>query len=337
MSLTIKHLNSDCTFLLDFAPSFTSTPNNTHRPHGAFTILIDPWLSGRSSILHPTFQYTQHIDAPQITTLADLDQPLDLIVISQDKPDHCHRETLCSLPREKHVNILATPAAAKKIKSWNFFDDQRVHSIPPYDPSNPDSLIRIPLPPYTSSSQPGEITLAHLPTKYDLTRTHNGLAITYRPPGTIFSTQDGNSTASPTVANPTEKAEQKDQPPLSLLYTPHGIPPSTLQPYLTHHLLSRSLTALLHPFTTATNPFLLGGQILSGAPGGVELLKTLQGRVQVWIGAHDGKVERGGWSTWWLREGCWGVEEVDEMVRREVEGWEGRVVVLGVGEAWRGG
>ncbi|KAM0715863.1 hypothetical protein Q7P37_008377 [Cladosporium fusiforme] len=189
MSLTIQHLNADCTFILSFAPTFATT-SNSNRIHGAFTILIDPWLAGHSSVFHPSFQYTKHVDEPYITSLADLEQDLDLIIISQDKPDHCHRETLCSLPKNKHVNILATPAAAKKIKSWNVFDKNRIHTLPAYKPERKDSLIRIPLPAYTSTSQPGELTIAHLPTKRDLTRVHNAIAMTYRPPSTLFSTHN---------------------------------------------------------------------------------------------------------------------------------------------------
>lgn len=327
MSLTIKHLNADCTFILDFAPAFATTPN-INRVHGAFTILIDPWLAGHSSVFHPSFQYTKHVDTPHIASLADLDQAIDLIIISQDKPDHCHRETLCSLPKDKHVNILATSAAAKKIKSWNFFAETQIHILPAYKPERQDSLVRIPLPAYTSTSQPGEITIAHLPTKRDLTRVHNAIAITYRPPSTIFTTRS--------LTNNKDDEKQSQPQTLSLLYTPHGISPSTFEPYLTHHLkptAGLSLTALLHAFNHERNPSCLGGEVMRGAPGGISLLDALSGKVDCWVGAHDARVEAGGWSTWWLRSRRYSAREVELWVRDE--GWASQVVDLGVGQSLR--
>jgi hypothetical protein len=322
MSLIIQHLNTDCTFLLAFSPAYT-TDDNPHRFPGAFTILIDPWLSGHSSILHPSFQYTKHTDAPHITSLADLKQPIDLIVISQDKPDHCHRETLCSLPKHKHVNILATRAAAKKIKSWNFFAEDSIHNISPYNPKIKETLITITLPAYTSTSSPGELTIAHLPTKHDLAKVHDAIAITYRPPSTIFSTPSQTSTSTST-------------PTLSLLYTPHGIPPSTLRPYLLNHLEPLNalpLTALLHAFSHERNPSCLGGSVVRGAPGGLKLLKELEGRVGVWISAHDAPLERKGWSVTWLKSRLLGASEVEKWVREE--GWETRCEEVGAGEVVR--
>ena len=323
MSLTIQHLNTDCTFLFAFSPAYNTAEEHTHRFPGAFTILIDPWLSGGSSILHPTFQYTKHTDKPHITSLADLKQPIDLIIISQDKPDHCHRETLCSLPKRKQVNILATRAAAKKIKSWSFFDENNIHIIPPYNPHDKDTLITIALPAYTSTGTPGELTIAHLPTKHDLTKVHDAIAITYRPPSTIFS---------PAPA-PSQRSHAKT---LSLLYTPHGISPATLNPYLTSHLHPHNalpLTALIHAFSHERNPSCLGGSVVRGAPGGLEFLAALGGRVQTWISAHDAPLERRGWSVKWLKSRVLGWEEVQEWVKER--GWGTRCVEVGSGEVVR--
>ena len=325
MSLTIQHLNTDCTFLLAFSPAYNTAEEHPHRFPGAFTILIDPWLSGGSSIIHPTFQYTKHTDKPHITSLADLKQPIDLIIISQDKPDHCHRETLCSLPKNKHVNILATRAAAKKIKSWSFFDENNIHIIPPYNPHDEDSLITIALPAYTSTGSPGELTIAHLPTKYDLTKVHDAIAITYRPPSTIFS------------STPSQPSQTQNKP-LSLLYTPHGISPATLAPYLKSHLHPQSalpLTALIHAFSHERNPSCLGGSVVRGAPGGLELLRELGGSVQTWISAHDAPLERRGWSVKWLKSRILGREEVEGWVRER--GWGTRCVEMGSGEVLRVG
>ena len=186
MSLTVEKLNDDATFIFAFAPPFAPQTNNRKFP-GAFTILIDPWLQGSSSYLHPSFQEAQHTGRCTINSLSDLQEPPDLIIISQEKPDHCHQETLCSLPKNTTTTILATPPAAKKIRSWDYFDEDTVQVLRPYNPKDDDSVFRTPLPSYTSSSSEGEITVANVVTKYDVTGLHNAIGITYRSPGSILS------------------------------------------------------------------------------------------------------------------------------------------------------
>ncbi|KAI7220007.1 hypothetical protein KC333_g2627 [Hortaea werneckii] len=186
MSLTVEKLNDDATFIFAFAPPFAPQTNNRKFP-GAFTIIIDPWLQGSSSYLHPSFQEAQHTGRCTINSLSDLQEPPDLIIISQEKPDHCHQETLCSLPKNTTTTILATPPAAKKIRSWDYFDEDTVQVLKPFNPKDDDSVFRTSLPSYTSSSSEGEITVANVVTKYDVTGLHNAIGITYRSPGSILS------------------------------------------------------------------------------------------------------------------------------------------------------
>jgi hypothetical protein len=358
MSLSVQQLNSDCTFLFAFSPAST-TSDHPERFAGDFNILIDPWLAGQASVLHPLFHFTKHTDKPHITSLADLKQKLDLIIISQDKPDHCHRETLCTLPKNQHVNILTTPAAAKKIKSWNYFTEDIIHVIPAYDAKRDEkSAITIKVPARTSTSAEGEITITHLPpTRLDLTKVHNGIAITYRPPGNSFPNPQLHQ--SQTTTTDQDKTPATPTPTLSILFTPPGLPPATIQPWLITHLLPRTtattnnpnansnpqlpqtsketptLSLLLHSLSHDRNPTCLGGTVVHGAPGGLALLHSLRSlkpsfSVEHWIGAHDGPVERGGWSTWWLKSRSYGVQETQMWV--DEEGFAGtRVSALGVG------
>lgn len=188
MALTVKQLNGDTTFLLTFSPSFAPDhPAMRVKFPGDFTILLDPWLTGQSSILHPAFQISRQTVDPAVSSINDIQQHIDLIVISQDKPDHCHQATLCALPKEKDISILATPSAAKKIKSWKHFDPRRVHILPPFRPDNPQTVVKISLPAYTSGKAGGQVTLANLAPKRDLTGLHNAIAITYQPPDTVFT------------------------------------------------------------------------------------------------------------------------------------------------------
>lgn len=385
MPLAVEKLNADSTFLLAFTPTFAPR-KSLRRCAGAFTILIDPWLTGQASLYHPAFQVSHHTDHIAIQSLAELGPDLDLIVVSQDKPDHCHRETLCSLPHDTAAQIVASPAAAKKIKSWRHFDPGIVHTILPYSSDRPDDVLKITLPSYTSASAAGEITLAHIPTKRDIAGLHNAIGITYRPPASLLTSFESddldasnemtrsmtpkmrksksltrlrrkfsrstlsddlsrrqNSESPPPLPSPiamyrdqqgrshdlpsppltpdrlTRKDSALHSPPrpttassewtakrqehtLSVIYTPHGISPDVLAPYVEHHLHARRalpLTALFHGITREQNPWFLGGTVANGAPGGLEIAKLTKPRY--WIGAHDEWKENNGFATVWIK------------------------------------
>ncbi|KAF2766979.1 hypothetical protein EJ03DRAFT_277038 [Teratosphaeria nubilosa] len=329
MAVTIEKLNDDTTFLLAFAPAFApQTKARRHFP-GAYTILLDPWLCGSSSMLHPTFHVSHHTAESAVRSLADLDAPPDLIIVSQDKADHCHRETLCTLPPHTSARVLATPAAARKIKSWGHFDADVVEVIKPYSPSSPRSVLRIALPAYTSTSSAGEITIANIPTRRDLTALHNAIGITYRAPGSLLST---------------EKT-------LSIIYTPHGISLPTLRPYLDHHLRRITsahltpkytstdpppITALFHSLNTEQNPWFMGGLVAHGAPKGIELANAL--RPKHWIGAHDEQKDNRGISVSWIKSRQYSAKAVQAMLEEgEVAGEDigCSVKCMGVGEVFR--
>ena len=386
MALRVQHLNADTTFLLNFAPPFAPDKPATRFP-GDFTILIDPWLNGSSSVFHPSFQVSHHVVEPAITSLKEIRKNVDMIVISQDKPDHCHRDTLCSLPRNSKISILATPAAAKKIKSWRHFDTNCIRVMKPYNPSVADSIVNIPLPGYgCASSGQGRVTIAHIPTKRDMTGLHNAVGITYQPPSSVFTlnTQHGryesgstvqlsaNGVSRPSTAprtrtcsdpppctpldwtsrsyrdRPAGKAPDSDhlrvdsgivpsptnnEKTLSVIYTPHGLAPHLIKPYLTNHLSTLGalpVLALFHSMTAESNPWFMGGKVALGAPGGVELAKAVGG-VQYWISAHDEEKENLGLATKWCKTRRYGLEEVKTLLTEAAQG-KTTVMRLGVGE-----
>lgn len=398
MALRVQNLNADTTFLLTFTPPFAPDKSTKKRFPGDFTILIDPWLSGHSSILHPTFQISHHTSEPAITNLKDIRKQIDLIIISQDKADHCHKETLCSLPQNSRINILATPAAAKKVRSWKHFGPKQVHVMNAYNPSDPDTIIRIPLQAYSSASADGEITIANIPAKFDVTGLHNAIGITYQPPSSVFTLntqfsryeegttvkldekgisrpstapqrpQTASSAAEPpmpkhplskTTSNPNTPAmpipqdstsptridsgiarssssQTNREKTLSIIYTPHGVQPRILKPYLQSHLKPLNalpVSALLHSINVEANPWFMGGQIAAGAPGGVELLKAIGGSAN-WIGAHDEVKENKGVATTWIKSRQFEVDEVKGML--ESAGVRGvKIHRLDVGEVLR--
>lgn len=206
---------------------------------------------------------TYHTIPACIESLAELPVP-DVVLISQEKTDHCHKETLLQLDPNCGATILGTPAAVKKIKGWKHFNPTTLHSLRPYDEQKEETVHRIALPPISSSGSLGEVTIANLSSRADLTGLHNAIGITYRAPST---------TCEETI---------------SVLYSPHGVSYSIIESYASAHLQPLSalpLTALLHSFDRASNPWYLGGNICAGTPGGSEIARNLS--VKHWISAHD--------------------------------------------------
>ncbi|TVY13616.1 hypothetical protein LARI1_G007194 [Lachnellula arida] len=335
MSLTIKHLNGDASFLLSFTP-ILQTPPSPRLSSKAFTILLDPWLSGPSKIYHSKFSISTHKSPPCVTSLRELPEP-DVVIISQNKTDHCHHETLTQLPRHGGKTIiLAEPAAAKMIRGWKYFDAEKVVTLPKWDdsrPRKPPTLHRIPIPPLSPGGTAGEVTITYLPQKADITGLHSAIGITYRAP-----TPSIDPSLPPTPpASPTPSAHACDRA-LSVIFSPHGCSYKTLSPYIASHLISEAalpLTALLHCFDRIHNPWYLGGNICSGFPGGLEIAQKLCAKA--WISAHDGDKETTGLANTRIIVERYDREKVESVISPRSEKFPDRrtgteAVVLKAGE-----
>ncbi|KAI0514837.1 hypothetical protein F5B22DRAFT_609901 [Xylaria bambusicola] len=186
MALTVKHLNSDASFLLSFEPVIPESIADSVLPH-PFTILLDPWITGPSTIFHPRISNTTQKHPACISSLTELLRPPDLVIISQHNPDHCNEATLRQLPANGSTQILAEPASARIIRGWNYFDKNKIRTIRRWeDPriTGKQSVIRIPVPPVQPNGAEGEVTIAFIPQKRDLAGLHGAVGITYRSPPT---------------------------------------------------------------------------------------------------------------------------------------------------------
>jgi hypothetical protein len=185
MALTIKHLNSDASFLLSFEPVYADPVRGFMVIPKPFTILLDPWITGPSKIFHSKISITTHKNPPCISSLAELPEP-DLVIISQHKSDHCNEATLRQLPATgTKTLILAEPASARLIKSWKYFDQDKIRTIERWeDPrtTGKSTVLRIPVPAVTPGGQQGEVTVSWIPQKRELVCLHGCIGITYRPP-----------------------------------------------------------------------------------------------------------------------------------------------------------
>ncbi|KAJ4422802.1 hypothetical protein N0V82_002581 [Gnomoniopsis sp. IMI 355080] len=354
MALTIKHLNTDASFLLTFTPS--TPPSVPQSP--PFHILLDPWITGPSKILHSKISLTRHKHPACITSLTQLPTP-NLVIISQSKSDHCNEATLRQLPCDGPTLILADPAATRIIRSWRYFDPRKVRALRRYGggggEDDGDAVIRIPLL-QGGSGGGGEVSIAWIPQRRDLTGLHAAVGITFRPPAP--STRGGGpgqpvvlatppatpvsptstlrsvrslstlTTLTPTLTNASTLAAAHHhhhhlsaQRTLSLLFSPHGMSfAGPLSLYATTHLVNEAalpLTALLHCIDSVSNPWWLGGNVLLGAPAGREIARRLGARV--WVSCHDGAKEVSGLATGWLRTRRWEREDVQKGVCEEEE------------------
>lgn len=222
MSVTVRHLNGDSTFLLTFVPDATSSPGLASPPT-AFTVLIDPWLSGPSIVTAPWFAQTQLKTPSAITHLSQIDEP-DIVIISQNKPDHCHKETLTQLRPEGKTVLAAEPSAARTIRGWNHFDPNRIHALSKYDPKcRFGRQLRLSIPPLAPDGSPGELCISFIPAKNYVTGMHNAFGLTYQPP-----THTKSVASIATIDLPQKRTTRYFHMPLS----PVTLPPSSPSPLI---------------------------------------------------------------------------------------------------------
>lgn len=262
------------------------------------------------------------------------------MLISQAKPDHCHEGTLCQLPADgTKTVILAHPAAAKTIRSWRHFAPEKVQALRRYDHGHDlhrreSTIRRFILPPLSSTGAPGEVTVAFLSDPWDITGLHTALGITYRPPTAMVlfpATDPSRLPPTPPPDSPrsfhsmsmSSYAAPSDRP-ISIIYSPHGIPYRLIRPYASTHLVAEAalpLDALLHSFDRVENPWWLGGNIATGFPGGVDIAYHLLARY--WVSAHDEDKEDGGIGTKPVRTRRYDRREAQRLIaarNRRIEG-----------------
>jgi hypothetical protein len=318
MALHIKALNNDTTFLLTFIPSIC--PRDQKFPDafpGAFTILIDPVSSPKSS--NHDLEVKPFGASPSWSgaVMQDIPTDADLLLISQPASDHCDETSLCQLSPHIQSMIVAEPAAAKKIKRWRHFDHGNVEALRRYKRGRDDTLFRVEIPPPSPLGAAGEVTIALLAAKPDFSGgLKNAVGITYREPSSILSrsramvgtppasrASDTNlkpmmSSIGSVITSTTTKSDLLGgnlEPTISALYSPHGISYDVIEPWVSSHLASEGalpLLAMIHGTTVVDTPWYVHGNMATGCPGGLEISRNLL--PTVWIAAHDVESTNGG-------------------------------------------
>lgn len=266
-----------------------------------FTIIADPWLKGYSTIGHRIFSSSKHLNEPFTNNLAFIEP--DIILISQDKSDHCNQETLKTLSSAGgHFIILAEPAAAKKIRGWKYFAEEKVITLPKWE----DGGVReISIPGPTPLSTPGKMIIGFISQKWSVKAPaglHKAIAISYQAPSVVPVPVDTPPQTPPETGSASDPRFVHPalirQKPISIIFAPHGCDSAAVEKYCYAHfgpIGALPLSAMLHCFDEVTNPPYLGGNICRGLPGGLKLAQSLS--PEVWISTHDGEKEVKGLTT----------------------------------------
>ena len=319
--LKVTYLNADTSSLLSFSSAASGlSPSDARRKQ--VTIVIDPWLRGSTTILCPLFYKSTHSVQPTVSSLSDIDEP-SIVLITHDKPDHCHKETLTTLSPNVRSVILAVPSAAKLIRSWNHFKAENVLTLPKFDSASDFCVYRHAVPSTSSSGCAGELTIAYIAPDRDISGLRVAIGITYRPPKEFsqhkadngsMAYQLGSTDHSLASQNELPQAEDIDKT-LSVLYSPHGLPYKILKPYVESYLAANAalpLSLLMHCFRIIRNPFYLGGLITTGAIGGSEIAKKT--RARYWVSVHDEEKNDRGFSISESQITQYSVEEVQRLI-----------------------
>ena len=208
----------------------------------------------RSLHSHSTMVRQNTIEDAQRNHTPLRDREPDLVVVSQNKPDHCHKDTLLQLRPEGKTILVAEPSAARVIKSWNHFDPNRVYGLAKYDHKVKfGRQLRLPIPALSPDGCTGEVCISFIPAKNYMTGLHNAFGITYQPPTYMKSVASIS-----TVDLPQKRTTRYFHMPLS----PATLPPSSPTPLVSPPIDARPMS-FDQPRDTDRKSFYLQGARLS--------------------------------------------------------------------------
>jgi hypothetical protein len=215
-----------------------------------------------------------------------------------------HKDTLLEV--HPNVPVFATTAAAKLISSWSHF--RNVLTVPTFSTENADwrdhSLV--PLPQWLSISR--------LTASKDALFYHSALLICFAthpflPPTPAKKRSSLLSIHGDEIA-PSIGAEAAE----CVIYTPHGIPHTALEPIEVADPPLHTLAFLhgLHDVAISS-----AQQLNLGATNGLKAQRIL--RAKYWVATHDEVKKGGGLINWFLKRKVWTIEDALKEARTEAQ------------------
>ena len=236
---------------------------------------------------------------------------IDVIIISHEFSDHCHKETLVTASRS--IPVLANDKAAELIRSWQHFDI--VITAPLFAPKGP------PLLGLDMASKPSETGSAEktatdwrtlhvepLPEWLSISILHaTGPDAFYYHSAMVIAFSNGASQAAGAI-----------------IYTPHGVHAATAEP-LIHTIPPLRPLAFLHGLHDVSMAISMGGvkQLNLGAHNGLAVQKKIG--ATYWIGTHDEKKKASGFVSWILRRAAISLQEALGQEGRHTNGDDSEV------------
>lgn len=279
----------------------------------------DPRLTGRQAVLRIPVPAVAPGGHRGEVTVAFIPQKHDIAGLHAAigityRPPSTHNLAIHARPSSHVVTPPTTPGLLKTA-----FHDLRgslsptnPFLMPPSPPASSHSLRSY----RSASSISPSATSTHAPSDSSLPRS--------RPISALYSTQVLEFSPVTTTRQSVTRIPSTTSHchPVSVIFSPHGISYSELEPYATSHLVAEAalpLTALLHCMHSVDNPWWLGGNINTGTPGGAVIAAKLGARV--WVGAHDGDKDIRGLVTGKLKTRKFGRGEMRQVVAKA--SWSG--------------
>ncbi len=292
----LTHLNADTTWLIQVPVPATERSDG----RAIFNILVDPWLQGPQSDVASWFSTQWHVEAPSVHTMAELNSILaqlegdagrkseeiegglpagarshiDVVVISHEFTDHCHRATLEELP--KSTPVFATEKAAALVRSWSHFD--AVNATPGFREGAEGWKEALG---DKSGVLPQWLGIGRVVT------TGNAL---YYHSAVVIALDLGSSTS---------KGDCKGE---AIIYSPHGIRGSDLEFLKTSGVETLALLHGLHDVQIWNTK-----QLNLGGLNGIEAARA--SGAKYWIATHDEVKKGGGLVSFFLRRKVYSIQE----------------------------
>ncbi|KXJ95730.1 hypothetical protein Micbo1qcDRAFT_192665 [Microdochium bolleyi] len=274
----------------------------------------DPRLTGKQAVLRVPVPAVAPGGHRGEVTIAFIPQKRDIAGLHAAigityRPPSTHNLAVHPQPSSYVLTPPTTPGALKTV-----FIDARGplmatdgHLMPPSPPASSHSLRSYRSASSIAASPAVPLSPGEMPTSRP------------RPVSSLYSSHVLNISSTPTVNQSLSKIPSTTLHchPVSVIFSPHGISYSELEPYATSHLVSEAalpLTALLHCMNSVDNPWWMGGNINSGAPGGAVIAAKLGARV--WVGAHDGDKDIRGLATGFLKTKMFKKSEMRQVVAK---------------------